>query len=64
MASGLSLSEAERLSYEALFDVIGGELAMARPRCVTPALDTLQQALRLYRLRELLEKRALSRSPA
>lgn len=56
MARGLTVSEAERLRYDALFDVMGRDLAMARPRCATLALDTLKQALRLYGLRQLLER--------
>lgn len=54
MASGLTLTEAEQLSYDDLFNIIGKDLAMARIRCATLALDTLRQALRLYTVRRLL----------
>lgn len=55
MASGLAVAEAEQLSYDRLFDVIGQEVAMARIRCATMALDTLRQALRFYAIRRQLE---------
>jgi nitrogen fixation NifU-like protein len=55
LAGGLTLAEADQLSYDALFELMGRELAMARIRCATLGLDTLKQALRLYTIRRQLE---------
>jgi nitrogen fixation protein NifU and related proteins len=55
LASGLTLAEADQLSYDRLFELMGRELAMARIRCATLGLDTLKEALRLYTIRRQLE---------
>lgn len=41
LASGLALMEADQLSYDRVFELMGRELAMARIRCATLGLDTL-----------------------
>jgi nitrogen fixation NifU-like protein len=56
LASGLTLGEADRLSYDRLFDLMGRDLATARIRCATLGLDTLKQALRLYAIRQQFER--------
>jgi nitrogen fixation NifU-like protein len=55
LASGLTLAEADQLSYERLFELMGHELAMARIRCATLGLDTLKQGLRIYTIKRQVE---------
>lgn len=64
LARSLTLAEADQLSYDRLFELMGRELAMARIRCATLGLDTLKQALRLYMVRRQVEETSGRPGPA
>lgn len=45
LVQGMSLNEAEELTFETLMDDLGREVVMSRPTCATVALGTLKQGL-------------------
>lgn len=56
MVTGMTLQEAEDLSFETLMDDLGREVVIARPTCATVALGTLKQGIHELRMKRLAAK--------
>jgi nitrogen fixation NifU-like protein len=52
---GWTLGQIDAASAESILGLVGPEIAAARPRCATLALNAVKEASRLYRQRQMVK---------